>query len=124
MANTRNHPRVYIAENNQWVRQTLRVFLRQYMSFEVIGESETRESVIQGVAACAPDVLILAWELPGGVDRGLIQTLREKRPQMKIISLGSHPEAEKSALLAGVDAFVSKGDPPEFLEAALNLDAF
>lgn len=119
-----NRPRAYIAENNQWVRQTLKVFLRQHMYFEIIGETDTRDGLIEGVEACAPDVLIIAWELPGGVDRDLINPLREKQPQMKIISLGNHPEAEREALLAGVDVYVSKGDPPEFLQAALNLKAF
>jgi DNA-binding NarL/FixJ family response regulator len=40
-----------------------------------------------------------------------------------VIALSGRPEARRAALDAGVDAFVSKGDPPErllsMLEAAL-----
>ena len=65
-------------------------------------------------------LVLLDWELPGLEADGLLPTLRELCPRLKVIALSGRPEARHAALDAGVDAFVSKGDPPERLLAAVN----
>jgi len=40
---------------------------------------------------------------------------RTAQPGLAIIALSSNPESRRAALAAGADAFVSKGDPPEWL---------
>ena len=47
-------------------------------------------------------------------------TLRGIRPDLPVIALSGWPEARRASLDAGADAFVSKGDPPEQLLAAIN----
>ena len=38
---------------------------------------------------------------------------------LRVIALSGRPEARQAALEAGASAFVSKGDPPEFLLEAI-----
>ena len=40
-------------------------------------------------------------------------------PESFVVALSGLPEARREALAAGADAFVSKGDPPEKLLAAV-----
>ena len=43
-----------------------------------------------------------------------------ERPLLKIIAMSSRPEAEQAALEAGVPAFLSKGDPTEWVLSILS----
>jgi DNA-binding NarL/FixJ family response regulator len=49
----------------------------------------------------------------------LLATLRSNLPHLKVIALSGRPEAHQVALAAGADVFVSKGDLPERLLAAV-----
>jgi CheY-like chemotaxis protein len=71
------------------------------------------------VRATCPDIILLDWELPGLQGGDALSTLRAHRPQLKVIALSGRPEARSAALAAGMNAFVSKGDPPEQLLAAV-----
>jgi DNA-binding NarL/FixJ family response regulator len=64
-------------------------------------------------------LLLLDWELPGDRALDILSTLRIICPALHVIALSGRPEARRAALKAGVDAFVSKSDPPENLLAAI-----
>jgi quercetin dioxygenase-like cupin family protein/CheY-like chemotaxis protein len=80
-----------------------------------------------------PDVVLIEWELPGmppGGDaaahdgtlqarRRLLYQLHSLPSHPHVVALSGWPQAQRAALLAGVDAFVSKGDPPRQLMATL-----
>ena len=114
------HMRVLLADDQSKVRSALRLLLEQQPGTQVLGEAVDTTGLLDWVTVTCPDVVLLDWELPGlGVDR-LLPTLRELCPCLKVIALSGRPEARQAALDAGVDAFVSKGDPPERLLAAVN----
>jgi DNA-binding NarL/FixJ family response regulator len=69
--------------------------------------------------AAQPDLVLLDWELPGLPAVSLLPLLQSHRPGLHVIALSGQPEARQAALEAGADAFVSKGDPPEGLVAAI-----
>jgi DNA-binding NarL/FixJ family response regulator len=119
MTDPKNHPRVYIAENNLCVRESLKMFLDQRLSFEVIGETDNLCGLSEAVALSEPDLLIIAWDFSGRLNGQIIQELRGRRPGMKIIAMSSKPGSKVAALRAGADAFVSKADPPEFMVEAI-----
>jgi DNA-binding NarL/FixJ family response regulator len=50
----------------------------------------------------------------------ILPLLHQEIPGAHIIALSSRPEARQAALAAHVDAFVSKGEPPEQLLAAIS----
>ena len=114
---------VLLADDQSKVRSALRLLLEQQPGVSILGEAVDVTGLLDWVKAACPDVVLLDWELPGleadnpstDSGQGLLPTLRELCPRLKVIALSGRPEARRAALDAGVDAFVSKGDPPERL---------
>ena len=128
--------RVLLADDQAKVRSALWLLLEQEPGLRVVGEAVEAEELLTRTEMVHPDLVLLDWELPdlragdpstapglgsrrgGGED--LLSSLRALHPHLRVIALSSQPEARQSALVAGVDAFVSKGDPPEQLLAVIS----
>jgi DNA-binding NarL/FixJ family response regulator len=112
--------RVLVADSQSRVRFALGVLLRRYPEAEVVGEAVDAVALLDQVRGACPDVVLLGWELPGLAEAGGLAALRQAHPSVAVIGLSARPEAGRAALEAGVDAFVSKVDPPEKLIAAID----
>ncbi len=110
---------VLLADDQPKVRFALRVLLKRQPGLKVTGEAFDADSLLNQIKAKSCDVLLLGWELPGLTDVGSLPALRQIRPELFIIALSGRPEAQREALDAGANIFVSKTDPPERLLAAL-----
>jgi DNA-binding NarL/FixJ family response regulator len=93
--------------------------LEQEPEFEIVGEASDSDALPESIERSHPDVVLLDWELPGNPPEPLLNLLRSSCPGAKVVALSGRPEARLPALQAGVDSFVSKGDPPEALLGAL-----
>jgi len=111
--------RVLLADDQPNVRSALRLLLEQEAGLSVTAEAGNSRELLATMEGDCPDLLLLDWELPSGKGAELIPALREKCPELVIIALSSRPEARRAALDAGVVSFVSKGDTPERLLAAI-----
>lgn len=116
--------RVLLADDQLKVRSALRLLLEQQPAISVIGEAVDATGLLDWLRVTCPDVLLLDWELPGFEAGTLLPTLRALCPHLRTIALSSRPEMRRAALAAGADAFVSKGDPPERLLAAIRSGQF
>jgi DNA-binding NarL/FixJ family response regulator len=112
--------RILLADGQPRVRFAMRVLLERQPGVEVIGEAVDAEDLLTQVEMTCPDLVLLGWELPGLAPLDLLSALRKVGPGLLVIALSGRPEAHRAALGAGVDAFVSKGDPPERLLAAID----
>ena len=112
--------RVLLADDQSKVRSALRLLLEQEPELSVVGEAAEVEDLLAQVEATQPDLVLLDWELPGLRADDRLSALRTLCPRLKVIALSGRPEARRAALSAGADAFVSKGDPPEQLLAAVD----
>jgi DNA-binding NarL/FixJ family response regulator len=110
--------RVLVADDQSKVRSALRLLLHHEPDIDVLGEAVDATGLLDWVRATCPDLVLLDWELPG-FSPHLLANLRELCPSLAVIALSGQPEARREALSAGVDDFVSKGDPPERLLAAI-----
>jgi DNA-binding NarL/FixJ family response regulator len=111
--------RVFLADDQTRVRSALRLLLEQEPGLSVVGEAAEAEDMLAQTEATQPDLVLLDWELPGLRTDDRLSVLRALCPQLKVIALSGQPEARRAALSAGADAFVSKGEPPERLLAAV-----
>jgi DNA-binding NarL/FixJ family response regulator len=111
--------RVLLADDQTKVRSALRLLLEQEPGLSVVGEAAEAEDLLAQVETTQPDLVLLDWELPGLRTDDRLSVLRALCPQLKVIALSGQPEARRAALSAGADAFVSKGEPPEQLLAAV-----
>ena len=111
--------RILLADDQKKVRFALRVLLERQPGVSVVGEAANTPELLSGTRETCPDVLLLAWEFPDRDVTSLLQELRLICPCLVVIVLSGRPEARQGALNAGADFFVSKGDPPECLLAAI-----
>lgn len=115
--------RVLLADDQAQLRSAVRLLLDEQADIDTIGEAADLGTLQQLLGRLLPDLILLDWELPGmrrlADKTGLLATLRRENPRLQIIVLSGRPEASRSALAAGANAFVSKADPPEQLLAAL-----
>lgn len=107
--------RVLLADDQPEVRSALRLLLEQEPGLTVVAEVAEALELSALVKETCPDMVLLDWELPGQPSADILLTLRSFCPSMTVVVLSVRPEARSAALLAGADAFVSKGDPPEQL---------
>jgi DNA-binding NarL/FixJ family response regulator len=113
-----NKLRVLIADDKADVRYALRILLQlaKELEAEVVGEVANNGHLLAQVEVLKPDMLLLDWKQTGS---SAISHLRSLYPYMGIIVLCVRAEARQSALDAGADAFVYKGDPVEKLVEAI-----
>ena len=111
--------RILLADPQAKVRFALRVLLERHPDFQVVGEAACAEELLALAAASCPDLVLLDWSVAGAMAEGLMVALRSECPGVGVIVLSGRPEAREAALAAGADTFVSKGNPPDHLLAAV-----
>jgi DNA-binding NarL/FixJ family response regulator len=117
-----NNMRILLADDQKDVRLGLRVLLEQESDINIIGEAAGVSELMIEMQKGQPDIVLLDWELSSLRVADLVPVLRTLCPGLRIIALSERPESRSSALSAGVDAFVSKGDQPErLLETISNI---
>jgi DNA-binding NarL/FixJ family response regulator len=110
---------VLIADSRAHARSAMRLLLAQEPDVVVVGEAVDVKAAVAAIAVCRPDMVLLDWDLSKQNGNSAVDDLRAASPESLVIALSSLPEARQEALAAGVDSFVSKGDPPEKLLAAV-----
>jgi len=112
--------RILLADSRPQVRFALRALLERQPEMKVVAEVVDAQGLLDEVRETCPDLVLLDWELPGPVSVDLVSALHEMCPGVAVIALSGQVGARQVALAAGVDAFVSKGEPPERLLAAID----
>lgn len=106
---------VLLADDHPQVRSALRLLLEQEPEIQNVDEVTDARNLLTRVQTTHPDLVLLDWELPGLSTINLLSGLRECCPGLLVIALSVRLEARRIALATGADAFVSKGDSPEYL---------
>ena len=107
--------RVIVADHHAQSLLALKTMLQEQSGFDLIGEAQNADELLQMAASAAVDIVVVDMGLPGSSISDLLANLHslEKRPF--VIVMDSHSEYSRMALSAGADAFISKGDGPEWL---------
>jgi DNA-binding NarL/FixJ family response regulator len=113
--------RVLIADDQPEVRSALRLLLEQEREISCVTEAGGASEVLAALRAECTDLLLMDWELPEMDPRWLLPLVRRACPGAAVVALSGRPEAYRAAINAGVDLFVSKGDPPERLLQAVRV---
>jgi DNA-binding NarL/FixJ family response regulator len=112
--------RILLADKRARTRFALRILLRQMPGVEIAGEAMAAAGLLAQVEAACPDLLLLDWGLQDLTGGDLLAELRRLCPGLRVIALSGRAEDGPTVLAAGVDAFVSKADPPDHLLAAIH----
>lgn len=112
--------RILLADDQPYVRSALALLLEHEPDLQVVGEAADADELFYQIKKTRPDLILLDWELPGLPAIDLLRAIRLNAPGLVVIALSGRPEAYQTALIAGVDDFVSKGYPPEQLLSLLH----
>ena len=104
--------KILLADDQTKVRSALRLLLEQEDRWQIVAEVGDASTLSAAMALTSPDIILLDWELPGLQGKKSVAGMRSCCPHVKIVALSSQVDARKEARKAQVDAFVSKGDPP------------
>jgi len=105
--------RVLIVDDHPVVRGGLAQAISREPDLEVCGEAERIEDAMRLVEAQCPDVVIIDLSLDGEDGIELIDFVKSRWPNVKILAYSSHDEETYAGrvLRAGAAGFVSKREP-------------
>ena len=111
--------RVLVADKNPYVRASLRAFVESEPGLEFVGDVSDAHWLMWAFRVADPDLLVVDCSLPGERLGRIVESVRTRRPDARIVMLGSGPWHQPKAREAGADAYVSKIESPDVLRAAL-----
>ncbi len=112
--------RILLADDREEVREALECLLEGEPEVMVVGKAANAANLMTQLQSTTPDLILLDWELPGLDRSDPLQSLRRAAPRVTVIAMSGNPEASGESIAAGADAFISKGNPPEQVLAALH----
>lgn len=112
---------VLVTDDDDGLRQLLRMVLERADGFQVVGEAHDATSCLLAVTELQPDVLLLDVGLPGRSGLEIAREVRELAPNTLVVVLSAHPADRMAdqALVAGAHAYLSKDDLVRGLVPAL-----
>ena len=109
--------KVFIADDSEILRKHLTNLLIEIPGVEIVGYGEDTESAISGIDTQKPDVVILDIRMPGAGGIYVLKTVRQNRPDLRIIVFTDYPypQYRKKCLEEGTDYFFDKSSESEKL---------
>ena len=113
--------RVFVVDDHPIVRQGLAQLINQQPDLSVCGEAEDVDDAFQGIAACAPDILIVDISLKGPDGLELLKSIRVRDISLPVLILSMHEESlyAERALRAGANGYIMKQEATENVLVAL-----
>jgi DNA-binding NarL/FixJ family response regulator len=112
---------IFIGEDDDFVRTVLKLHLRQYQEYEVIGEGATGESIIEQVAKLKPDLVLMDIGLPDLSGIKATMYIKNIVPTAHVIMVTSHEEEEDiiGSFKAGAEGYYLKTSSNKDLAKAI-----
>jgi two-component system, NarL family, invasion response regulator UvrY len=109
--------RVLIADDHAILRRGLKEILVRELEGSVFGEAKDAQEAVAQIQSNTWDLLILDITMPGRSGLDALRDLRTLRPELPVLVLSMHSEAQygKRVLRAGAAGFMSKESAPEEL---------
>ena len=113
--------RVLIADDHAILRRGLKEILVRELEDIVCGEAEDAQEALARAQSDVWDLLILDISMPGRSGLDLLSDLKALRPELPVLVLSMHSEAQygKRILRAGASGFMNKASAPEELIGAV-----
>lgn len=106
---------ILIGDAQPRVRFGLRLLFDQQPGWNVAGEVDDAQGLLDALRLGCPELVLLDWELPGMSAEELLAQIRRQCPCLGVVFMSGKIELRSIALLAGADIFAYKADPPEKL---------
>lgn len=115
--------RVVLADDHSMVRGALAAWLNATDDVEVVADVSNADDAIQACLERQPHVLVLDIDMPGLSCFDAARTIRARVPATRIIFLSAffHDRYIQEALGVEASGYLTKGEPPQTVEAAIRL---
>ncbi|MGW8251612.1 MAG: response regulator [Anaerolineales bacterium] len=107
--------RIILADHHVGARCTLKTSIEEQPEFDLVGEASDTQCLYAMAKNNPADIILIDRELPGSSIEDLIPQLQAIEPRPVVVVMSKEIEYGRSILKAGADAFVSKGDQPNWL---------
>ncbi len=113
--------KVLITDDHPVVRQGIRQILSEYADIEVVDEAGQGSELLDQVMNNDYDVVLLDISMPGKSGLELLKDLKVLRPELAVLILSVHPEAQYAirALKSGASGYLPKSTLPDELIKAI-----
>jgi DNA-binding NarL/FixJ family response regulator len=114
--------RVMLVDDHEVVREGLRTLIGRHKGMLVVGEAGTTAEAIVTAAKAKPDVIIMDVRLPDGSGVEACRTIREARPETRVIMLTSYADDEAlfASIVAGAAGYLLKQTRGQAVIDAIN----
>jgi len=112
---------ILIADDHDIIREGIKNILRKQPEYEVVGEAENGEEVLEKIASLKPDILLLDITMPKKSGLEILDQIQRVCPQTKILVISVHKADAyvMRALKAGVRGYLNKENAADDLLPAL-----
>jgi DNA-binding NarL/FixJ family response regulator len=113
--------RLLLADDHPLIREGFKSLLGKNPEFDIVGDMDNGQEVINSVDTTKPDVILTDINMPVMNGLQLIEQLSRTHPHIKFIVLTMHEEREyvTKALKAGADGYLLKTSERPELENAI-----
>ena len=114
--------RILIADDHNLLRVGLRALLTKIPEFEIIGEASNGHEAVEKARRLCPDLVLLDLAMPGCDGIEATQILHAELPDIRILILTAHEDAEllRKAISEGASGYVVKSAVETELASALS----
>ena len=107
--------RIIVADHHPEPLGALTMLLEEHPEFDLIGQAEDAQELLLLTEKHTADLVLIDSDLPGVSIEDLIARLHAIDPRPIVLGMSSEFENSRRMLKSGADAFVSKGDEPDWL---------
>jgi len=111
--------RILIVDDSVSFRRSMRALLEIQPDMQVVGEAPDGEKALEWIEKLRPNLILLDAQMPGMTGVEATQQIKSHWPQTKVILMTMYSDYRSKAIESGVDAFMTKGIPPEQLLAII-----
>jgi two-component system nitrate/nitrite response regulator NarL len=113
--------KVFIVDDHQMIVDGLKLLIRDIPGFEVSGESNNPENVLEMLNTLSPDILLTDVKMAGMSGVELTRMVKRTSPQIKVLALSMFGDSQviSEMMDAGVNGFILKNTGRAELEEAL-----
>ena len=112
---------ILLVDDHQLVRDGLRLRLDAIEGFRVVGEASNMPEALSAIERFGPHLVLTDLSMKGGSGVALTREIRVRRPEMHVLVLSMHNNAEymAEARAAGASGYVLKDAPATEIIAAI-----
>lgn len=112
---------ILIADDNKYIRETIRFLLSRIDNFKLVGEAENGEQAIALAIELSPDIILIDINMAPINGFEATRKILKQCPLTKIIGLSVHkqPSYAKNILQLGAKGYITKSSPHKEIVSAI-----